>query len=349
MLTDALSLIAFGLTAILTFLAIIVGYATRSIPGNMFTAIDDIVLDSLTPMKRSRLLGWIYDTSISRSSISQRQQAFENFVLSLSDQQLVTGLAILTAAYANYCTISTFELTVVVSLAWLSSTTHLATLDMLQPYFRRERKVNGVRIVRIVAMLCILCLLLSMDALASTYTVSETTPSCQALNDYFNVQDHPVVIIPTIVTLIYMIKCFIERILHLYRSHGLLTFLARINRSRWHKSLSGTNHALQDSDAVDSYLIYKKAQLVSQQRLSDVFAAYRDSLLSRIIDLLFFLCYGLAQLIYRRYHPNVTMSEPINQMEFGQIVSLILLALPVLVLIGIISGKYALCIVEAES
>jgi len=65
-------------------------------------------------------------------SREKRVEAFDRFILSLSDQQLATGLAILIAAIANQCTLSPPEFRIAFSLAWFSTTTHLATLDSLR-------------------------------------------------------------------------------------------------------------------------------------------------------------------------------------------------------------------------
>ncbi|KAF1995262.1 hypothetical protein P154DRAFT_393041, partial [Amniculicola lignicola CBS 123094] len=61
-----------------------------------------------------------------------RQEALTRFILSLSDQQLVTGLGILVAAVSNQCTLSGAEFDIALSLAWFSATVHLVALDVLQ-------------------------------------------------------------------------------------------------------------------------------------------------------------------------------------------------------------------------
>jgi hypothetical protein len=59
------------------------------------------------------------------------QEDFEAIVLAFSDQQLVTGLALLISIYIKGdITVYTFQ--VATSLAWFSSTIHLATLVVLK-------------------------------------------------------------------------------------------------------------------------------------------------------------------------------------------------------------------------
>jgi hypothetical protein len=59
------------------------------------------------------------------------RKAFETFILTLSDQQLVTGLAILIAGFLK-CDISIYLFNNVWAFAWFSCTTHLATLTVLR-------------------------------------------------------------------------------------------------------------------------------------------------------------------------------------------------------------------------
>lgn len=86
----------------------------------------------------------------------QRREALQKFILTLSNQQLVVGIAILLACFVNWCKTSVYELTMVVSLAWFSSSTHLATLDVLRIYFQRNHVVRNWRMIGIVVLLQLL-------------------------------------------------------------------------------------------------------------------------------------------------------------------------------------------------
>jgi hypothetical protein len=59
------------------------------------------------------------------------KRAIEVFILALSDQQLVTGLAILIAGFVK-CDISIYLFSNVFAIAWFSCMTHLATLTVLR-------------------------------------------------------------------------------------------------------------------------------------------------------------------------------------------------------------------------
>ncbi|KAF2670267.1 hypothetical protein BT63DRAFT_233162 [Microthyrium microscopicum] len=73
-------------------------------------------------------------------------------MLALSDQQLITGISILTAAYIRICTISSYSFQVVTASAWLSCATHLSTLTVLREYFDDHKVLRTVRVVLMVML-----------------------------------------------------------------------------------------------------------------------------------------------------------------------------------------------------
>ena len=63
--------------------------------------------------------------------------AMEASVLMFSDMQVITGMAILLCGYTQLRNgLSSYHWEIIVSLAWFSSLTHLATLTSLRDYFR---------------------------------------------------------------------------------------------------------------------------------------------------------------------------------------------------------------------
>ncbi|ERF73172.1 hypothetical protein EPUS_03013 [Endocarpon pusillum Z07020] len=58
-------------------------------------------------------------------------EIIEQLIYGLSDQQLVTGLAVLTAGFVRWNTVLTYHLEIVTDLGFISSNTHLATLAAL--------------------------------------------------------------------------------------------------------------------------------------------------------------------------------------------------------------------------
>ena len=77
-------------------------------------------------------------------------------MLTLSDQQLVTGLAVMSAGYAKRCSMTTYHFNIVASLAWFSSATHLATLGALRNYLVENAFVRNWRIAGMIGLLGLL-------------------------------------------------------------------------------------------------------------------------------------------------------------------------------------------------
>lgn len=92
-----------------------------------------------------------------------RKEAFTRFILTLSDQQLVTGLAILIAGIAGQNYLTGYEFDIALGLAWFSSTTHMATLDALRKYFRHHSIIHNFRVAGMLALLVLLTYMFSMS------------------------------------------------------------------------------------------------------------------------------------------------------------------------------------------
>ena len=65
--------------------------------------------------------------------------------LSLSDQQLLLGLAILINGFIRVCSISVYHFTIVSDLGWLASNVHIITLNALQAYSRKNHTLQDWR------------------------------------------------------------------------------------------------------------------------------------------------------------------------------------------------------------
>lgn len=163
-------LIAFVLSVSLVIGTVIVGYLYESLSETSFTSLDHFILGRLPRMQYNPFnriyavlstVGSSLQTAApqvfgSRHSHSppepascpseakeQRRERVERFVLALSDQQLVTGLAIMIAGHARRYSMSVYHFNIVSSLAWFSSATHLATLGTLREYFIKRPSVRN--------------------------------------------------------------------------------------------------------------------------------------------------------------------------------------------------------------
>lgn len=90
--------------------------------------------------------------------IDEKQMAFwrpvmERVVLSLSDQQLIAGLSILTAGFLKHCSISVYHFSLVGDLAWFSCNVHMTTLNLLNSHLRARPTLRNSRVFLMTVML----------------------------------------------------------------------------------------------------------------------------------------------------------------------------------------------------
>ena len=135
-------------TAYLTLILIIVYYVLGYVSDDNLNDLDHKLLGFLwrkrKPPSRERL-----------------KYGIERLILMYSDQQIVTGLAILVAGYAQLrCgSIDAYHWQIMIFTAWFSSLTHLATLSALRSYFRFGNR--RARPLRVFLMFCTIGLMIA--------------------------------------------------------------------------------------------------------------------------------------------------------------------------------------------
>ena len=164
-------LAAFIATAFATLVTICVGYITDSLDSAELNFIDTKVV--------ALLRKWLHLSTLNnRNAQTQRAKDLRSegllrFILTFSDQQLVTGIGLLIATFAKRCTITGNDFQTAAALAWFSSMTHLATLSVLRLYFMRRPRV---RLVRLIAMVVVLGLLLAAEFVPAIGVWDPTLP-----------------------------------------------------------------------------------------------------------------------------------------------------------------------------
>ena len=98
--------------------------------------------------------------------------------MSFSDQQLVTGLAILVAGYCEMLNnnLSVYHWTIVVYLAWMSSAVHIASLTLLKDVFNKRPWLRNIRVAGMLALFTLLAV--AMWPLRRMYVPQSTPVRC---------------------------------------------------------------------------------------------------------------------------------------------------------------------------
>ena len=153
------------------------------------------------------------DAEKSRDARERRSKGLEKFILALSDQQLVTGLAVLIAGFISPCSMSIYHFNIIAALGWFSSTTHLSTLAVLRGYFIEHPRLRNWRVV---AMLLVLAPLIIAQIVGYGSTLDNSLPfRCVFTPGSFS----PVTfmdLLSIIVILIFLGVTYSKRIVRLY-------------------------------------------------------------------------------------------------------------------------------------
>jgi hypothetical protein len=371
------ALVAFLATALGTIGAVIFGYLSDSLPKSYLNDFDAAVIAAYQKMWFStKFVPWLIHTMrmlfhILRHPFGSealqprpdlprevREEALIRFMVVLSDQQLVTGLAILLGCVANQCTITGYEFSVVTSLAWFSSTTHLATLDVLRDYFRAHTVLRNWRIFGMVALLLILAYTVVVGALIQLNY--QSTPiqcffsSAPVAGGSLDPLD-PFSWAMTILTIGTLFFLYANRIRYLYGNRNEVYWrLWKVRARNYHywrpcsQVLAGVDEVEEAfNEAISVY--QSSSRLDYLQKLHETHTwtrplllawyLYKNSFLSSTSELAFSVSYGISQLVDNRWIYSPPLSTGSTSMGFGQITPIFLLILPLFAAAEIYYGK----------
>ncbi|KAE9366901.1 hypothetical protein N431DRAFT_487371 [Stipitochalara longipes BDJ] len=138
-------LISFLFSAYCTFFILFANYVLVFDPTKH--PLSSETIDHPNPID-TLLLGYVAKWIPQRSSsVDILEPAFEKLVVMLSDQQLITGLALLiSSAIQLRSGISSYHWQMTIYLVWFSSFTHLATLTLLRKYLKDNSVLKWTRL-----------------------------------------------------------------------------------------------------------------------------------------------------------------------------------------------------------
>jgi hypothetical protein len=311
---------------------------------------------------RNATFSCIHDSS---NIDAQCREGLLRFLLSLSDQQLVMALAMTIAALTQRCDISVYEFNVVTGLVYLSSLTHIATLIVLRHYFRQNRAVRNVRVCAMLANIVLLLFLTLESAAAEEIDISAPVQCVlQApwmLNAQFKLSWWTV--LPNVIIIVWQ---YIVAVSLLYLQEGedlldrLLSYLLRFycRHPDTGKMLSGvefenwhTEYVVQSVNRPGSAneienllarisLLGEDKPLRRRTRLTLVYLwrEFDNAFLCELPTLLFNASYSSTQLVLSRINkPSIKGSQ--NTLDFGQVMPLLLLTIPVLTILETYYGR----------
>ncbi len=323
-------LIGFLATAYLTFLFVVIYYLTGCVEETFINEIDKMVLAKCSLRKHVK-------------SVRRLELTLGRAVLIFSDQQVVTGIGLLSSGYAQLKSgIDIYHWQILVYLAWFSSVTHLTTLTVLRQYFRDNvaaRLWRSVLMLVTVTMLGV-ALVPTGDYLWFTAGYGGYSLGVPALCFFQRLvsrdpnQRYTIGAISTssmIVSLFVLISGYLMRLIKL--SEKATAFNRRWIRTKPSRKIGSLrDNALKrvarpipkilNSHWVSAY-VFLEALHIFLRALLDIY----ESMLWEILWLAFALAWGTRNLfITRAYNSDNTE----NTWGFGQLFPVLLLVLPLL-------------------
>ena len=255
----------------------------------------------------------------------------EKVILSVSDQQLLTGIAVLIAGFWTHCSISVYHFSLVNDLAFFSSLVHMITLDVLQSYLRAKKTVRNWRVV---LMSCTaLSLIASCVMEGHKYWFDSWSYDAQCLFDDLigNIGGGPAYwmkinifligfyYIPNVL-LLYGPPSRFLKVWFLEKPVDALSQALRSSKSRWSHSRFALARLIS---------ILYGLQLVAIITLRWTYLILITLLTSRYANFthnLFWFGYSMWGIVIDRRIPPSEMDGSENVMSFGQIVPILLLS-----------------------
>lgn len=275
------------------------------------------------------------------------QPVVERLILTLSDQQLLVGIAILTAGFLKHCSISVYHFAIVVDLGWFSSNTHMTTLFVLLDFFIDHPPQRDWR-VALMAIILIAMIVASILE-GNRYWFDYWSAPAQCLwNDLRgNVAGAPAGWMASDIVL--LVLGYGTRILRLYGSGFLykLFFLAPLAKIRHDlNTLQAKRAALGSANSLKASVLRIISALGQGilWTMVKVFSGIGITLHSIAINLcfdIFWFAFGCWGLRIDRDIPASKMDGNENEWGFGQIVPVLLLCSTVSIFKDIYLGKYS--------
>ena len=374
---------SFLATAVLTFIAIVVGYLSDSLPDSSLTQFDRACIIKVSSirwrpwvkdgpisvlLRRSMttamgVLGWDSAVTDHDEGREQRSKGLEKFILALSDQQLVTGLAVLIAGFVSPCSLSMYHFNIVAALGWFSSTTHLSTLAVLRIYFIEHPRLRNWRVA---AMLAVLALLIIAQFITGASTLDNSLPVHCAFSDGASSPSSFLNPLTLTVIIIFLIATYCERIVRLYILDPEWSIQAwfvdavvmalmkgpRLSKRQYHngqqlvKIIIESSHKTKAEQGVlwrrlnerrryrrHYYNLMSKRSRTTRRLalLLMMMTEINHSFLGDLLTLEFGVAFGITQVVIARIaKPSAGVVGSQDDINFGQLVPLLLILLPFL-------------------
>ena len=281
----------------------------------------------------------------SRNQDTQWREIIETITLSLSDQQLVTGLAILVAGYYETLNggLSVYHWNIVVYLAWMSSAVHIASLTLLKDVFNERPKLRNVRVAGMLLLLVLLTA--AMWPLRRASVPIGTPVRClwrsRPWNAWLDPKKHDAASLDLswVVSVAMLVSAYIWKLSQLFSSsrgwvRQWLVAKPQAAMERMMRRALLSNRAKWQTRLAYYFLMYLYT-------ISVVYAETAESFAAAIVYLCLALARGAICILWQRNSVPDEVKDGESALTFGQLVPLFFLILPALTVLGLSAREYA--------
>ncbi|KAJ0160276.1 hypothetical protein CTA2_8236 [Colletotrichum tanaceti] len=336
--TDARQVVAsFMISFGLTYVAIVLAYIFRLLPKSRYNSVDSAV----NPARETR---------------AKRVRAFASFLLAMSDQQLITGVAlVIVTTYMTFGelseTFSVYSFQVATRLGYCSCIVHLCTISLLREHFDANTRLRNFRVVLVSVFLALLAVCMFISDSVTFRFNRGVSVKCARENlklvdsdrpNYVGVSDEMILVSNLVVLILVLLLGYSRRFLELYHppargdsrywtEWSLRRLFGQAVDSAHKIAVENRKHSLEKlregrsrSSVGNKPLTLAQWCLVSEIWIESVSASF----LWDMMWLTFYFVFGIAGLwkFYMYAHAEHVKMKP----NFGQLVPLILVGLPFL-------------------
>lgn len=160
----------------------------------------------------------------------------------MSDQQLVTGLAILISGYSQlHCGVSSYHWQAIATLAWFASITHISTLQFLAAHLQRSQYTWYARLFLMISLAIMLAVAMVPTGSTCWYTWTGNFPEKPAMccfNKEAMYLAYGSTGVSMIISEVIILGGFIVRAIRMFRETKYPNFMLRFTPGRlWRDAL----------------------------------------------------------------------------------------------------------------
>lgn len=276
----------------------------------------------------------------SRNQDSRWRDILEKVMMSVSDQQLVTGLSILVAEYYEMMNnnLSVYHWQIVVYLAWLSSAVHIASLTVLRDVLNKNPTLRNLRVAGMLALLALLAVAMWLTRSTAYFIASDKGLPARCL---WKSEQMPrtytlgIILLPVdpnwVITMVMLLFAYVWKLSQLFASsRGFVRRWlvakpeATIERLMRRAALSHRSGWLRFLTAFYIHFV--------------TYAEFAESFAASIVYLCLALPYGITLIVGTRLSMDDEVIAGEKRLTFGQLVPLFLLILPILQVVELSLG-----------